>query len=119
MSAEKNDRQGSAPHDETQRLHAIHARHLQIERHDIGLQLFNFFQCKSAVHGGADNFDGRFAREDGGGQFPHESGIIDDENSDALAHAMAPSGVARERRGSISGTLMMTRNAPSPSMEGP
>src|SRR5256884_2847467 len=48
--------------------------------------------------GRADHFDGRFAREDRGDKLPHESGVIHDENSDALAHAIAPSGVARESR---------------------
>src|SRR5713226_5654198 len=98
MSAEENDRQGSAPHDEAKGLDAVHARHLEIEGHDIGLELCNFFQSECAVHGGTDNFDRRVARQDRGNQFPHESGIIDDEDSDAFAHAMAPSGLARERR---------------------
>jgi len=33
-----------------------------------------------------------------GNQFPHESGIIDDENSDTVAHAIAPRGFARASR---------------------
>src|SRR5258708_37517202 len=119
MSAEKNDRQGSAPHDETQRIHAVHTGHLQVEGHDIGLQLFNFFQCETAVHGGADNFDGRVAREDGGDEFPHESGIIDDGNTDTFAHAIAPSGVAREKPPRVPRTLSLRTTVPSPRMEAP
>src|SRR6266478_3696813 len=119
MSAEENDRQGSAPHDEAQGLDAVHARHLEIEGHDIGLELFNFFQRECAVHGGTDNFDRRIARQDRGNQFPHESGIIDDEDSDAFAHAMAPSGLARERRERTAGTFRMRTTVPSPRMEAP
>src|SRR5882762_2495670 len=119
MSAEENDRQGSAPHDETQGLHTVHPGHLQIERDDIRLQLFNFLQSEGAVHGRADNFDRRFAREDRGDQLAHEGGVIDDENSDALAHAIAPSGVARERRERTAGTFRMRTTVPSPRMEAP
>src|SRR6267143_311595 len=119
MSAEKDDRQRGAPHDEAQRLHAVHARHLEVEGHDIGLELFNFFQCKSAVHGGADNFDGRFARKNRRDQFPHEGGIVDDENPDALAHAIAPSGVARARRERTAGTFRMRTTVPSPRIDAP
>src|SRR5256885_12277080 len=100
-------------------FHAIHPRHLQIKGHHIGLQLFNFFQCESAIHGGADNFDGRIAREDRGDQFPHESGVIDDENADTFAHAIAPSGVPREVRDRTAGTLRMRTTVPSPRKEAP
>src|ERR1700741_4248216 len=119
MGTEENDRQRSAPHNKAQRLHAIHAGHLEIESHYVRLQLFDFFQRKGAVHGGTDNFDGRIARKDGGYQLPHESGIINDENSDAFAHAMAPSGVDRESRERTAGTFKMRTTVPSPRMEAP
>src|SRR5216684_1417384 len=79
MSAEKNDGQRSAAHDEAQSF--------------------------SAIHGGADNFDGRFARENRGDQFPHKSGIINDENTNAFTHAMAPRGVERTKRERTAGTF--------------
>src|SRR5439155_22652875 len=60
-----------------------------------------------------------FAREDGGDQLPHEGGVIDDENSDALAHAIAPSGVARESRERTAETFKMRTTVPSPRMEAP
>src|SRR6266481_5728457 len=119
MSAEENDRQRGAPHDEAQGLHAIHPRHLQIECHDIRLQLFNLLQREGAVHGRAYHFDGRFAREDRGDKLPHESGVIHDENSDALAHAIAPSGVARESRERTAETFKIRTTVPSPRMEAP
>src|SRR5216683_549557 len=119
MGAKENHRQGSAPHNKTQRLHAVHARHVEIKRHDIRLQLFNFFQSECAVHGGANNFDGRFARENRGDQFPHKSGIINNEDSDAFTHAMAPRGVERTRRERTAGTFKIRTTVPSPSMEAP
>src|SRR5580693_493893 len=119
MGAEKNDRHRSAAHDQTERFHAVHARHFEVEGDDIGMQLFDFFQSESAVHGGADDFDGRVAGKDRRNEFPHEGGIVDDENSDAGAHAMAPSGTARERRERTAGTFRMRTTVPSPSMEAP
>src|SRR6266852_3053413 len=119
MSAKENDRQGGVAHDEAQRLHAVHAGHLQIKGYDIRAQLGNFFQRECSVHGGANNLDGRIARKDRGNQFPHESGIIDDEDSDELAHAIAPSGVARESSDRIAGTFRMRTTVPSPSIEAP
>src|SRR5258708_30418674 len=119
MSAEENDRERSAPHDEAQRFNAIHAGHVQVQGDHIGLQLFNFFQRKCAVHSGANNFNGRFARQNRGNQFPHESGIIDDENSDTVAHAIAPRGFARASRERTAGTFKIRTTVPSPRMEAP
>src|SRR5882724_7158886 len=119
MSAEENDRERSAPHDEAQRFHAIHAGHVQVQGDHIRLQLFNFFQRKCAVHSGANNFYRRFARQDRGDQFPHESGIIDDENSDTVAHAIAPRGFARASRERTAGTFKIRTTVPSPRMEAP
>src|SRR6184192_2205662 len=119
MRAKENDRQRSAPHDEAQRFHTVHAGHFQIERDHIRLELFNLFQCEGAVHGRANHFDGRIACKNCGDQFPHESGIIDNENSDTIAHAIAPSGVARDSRERTAGTLRMRTTVPSPRMEAP
>src|SRR6267142_831312 len=63
MRAEQNDRHGRASHDQAQRFHSVHARHFQIEGHDIRLKLFNFFQSKCAVHRVSEVFVGRIARE--------------------------------------------------------
>src|SRR5712664_2024523 len=100
-------------------LPIFHARHFQIERHDIRLKLFNFFQSKCAVHRGSDDFDGRIARENRGNQFPHQRGIVNDEDSNTFCHAMAPSGFARERRDRTAGTFKMRTTVPSPRMDAP
>src|SRR5438477_7773984 len=119
MRAEEDDRQRSAPHDKAQHFHAVHARHLQVERNDIRLQLFNFLQSESAIHRCADNFDGRIARKYRRDPFAHERGITDDRDSDTFARAIAPSGVARESRERTAGTLRMRTTVPSPRMEAP
>src|SRR5271169_966011 len=119
MGAEKNDGHGSAAHDQAERLHAIHAGHFEVESDDVGMQLFDLFQGESAVHSRADNLDGRVAGKDRWNELPHKCGIVDDENSDAGAHAIAPRGTARERRERTAGTFRMSTTVPSPSIEAP
>src|SRR5271169_2849773 len=119
MGAKENDRHRSATHDQAESFHAVHPGHFEIESDDVGMQLFNFFQGESAVHGRANDFDGGVASKDRGNEFPHEGGIVDDENSDAGAHAIAPKGTARERRERTAGTLRMRTTVPSPRMEAP
>src|SRR3984957_2609970 len=119
MGAEEYDRHGSTAHDQTEKFHAGHAGHFEIKSHDIGMQLFDFLQSERAVHGRADNFDGRVAGENRRNEFPHESGVVDDENSDAGAHAMAPRGTARERRERTAGPLKIRTTGPWPRMEAP
>src|SRR5580704_4294650 len=119
MGAEEYDRHGSAAHDQTESFHAVHAGHFEIESDDIGMQLFDFLQSERAVHRRADNFDGGVAGEDCGNEFPHEGGIVDDENSDAGIHAIAPRGTARERRERTAGTFRMRTTVPSPRIDAP
>src|SRR6266852_77401 len=119
MRTEKNDRNRRALHDQAERLHTIHAGHFEVESNDVGAQFFNFLQRECAIHSRSDNFDGRIARKDRGNQFPHQSGIVNDENADAFAHAIAPSGVARERRERTAGTFKIRTTVPSPRMEAP
>src|SRR5579863_10366610 len=119
MSAEDNYRHGRAAHDQTKSFNAIHAGHFQVESNYVGMQFLDFLQREGTIHGGANDFDGGIAFEDGGNELPHQSGIIDDQDSDAGAHAMAPRGVARERRASTAGTLRMRTTVPSPRMEAP
>src|SRR3982074_1459201 len=83
------------------------------------MEFFDLFQRKCTIHSRADDLDRRVAFENCGNQLPHERGIIDDEDSNALAHAMAPRGVARERRESTAGTFRINTTVPSPRMEAP
>src|SRR5881394_599735 len=119
MRAEKDDGQRCAVHDEAQHFHAVHARHFEIERNNIGLEFLDLLERESAIHRRADNLYGGVTREDRGNQLPHERGIVYDEDSDALAHAIAPRGVARERRERIAGTFRIRTTVPSPRMEAP
>src|ERR1700677_2017636 len=119
MGAEQDHRQRCAAHDEAQRLHAIHARHFQIERNHVGPEFLDLLQSESAIHRGADDFDGRIAREDRGDELAHQRGVVHDEDADGVAHAIAPRGVARERRARTAGTLRISTTVPSPKMEAP
>src|SRR5215467_12696854 len=119
MCAEQNYRKWCAAHDEAQRFHAIHAGHFQIQGDDVGLQLLNLFQGKSAVHRCANYFDTRIAGQNNRDQLPHQCGIIHNENANALAHAIAPSGFARERRERTAGTFRIRTTVPSPRMDAP
>src|SRR5712671_3797379 len=119
MSAEHDHRHGSAAHDQAEGFQTVHPRHFEVEGDDVGVELLDFLQREGAIHGGADHFDGRIPLQDGGDELPHQRGIIDDEYSDALAHAIAPKGVARERRERTAGTLRIKTTVPSPRMEAP
>src|SRR5260221_442552 len=119
MRTENDHRHGRAAHDQTQRLDSIHSRHFEVQRDYVRMKLFDFLQRERAIHGRADDLDGRIPFEDGGNQLPHQRGIIDDQDSDALAHAMAPRGVARERRERTAGTFRISTTVPSPRMEAP
>src|SRR5258707_922988 len=119
MRTEKNDRNRRALHDQAERLHPIHAGHFEVESDDVGAQFFNFLQRECAIHGRSDHFDGRISGKNRGNQFPHQSGIVNDENADAFAHAIAPRGVARERRERTAGTFKIRTTVPSPRIEAP
>src|SRR5260370_269320 len=114
MRAENNHRHRRAAHDQTQRLKPIQSRHFEVKRDYVRVQLFDFLQRECAVHCRADDLDGWIAFEDRGNKFPHERGIIDNEHSDSLAHAMAPRGEARERRERTAGTCRMSTTVPTP-----
>src|SRR5215471_12638211 len=78
MGAEKDDGQRRALHDEPQHFQTVHTRHFKVECDDVGLEFFDFLQRESAVHGGANHFDGGVARQDRRNQLPHERGIVND-----------------------------------------
>src|SRR6267142_2633066 len=104
MRAEHDHRHGSAAHNQAQCFQAIHSRHFQVEGDDVRVELFDLFQRKRAIHGCADHFNGGIPLQDGG---------------DELAHAIAPKGVARERRERTAGTFRISTTVPSPRIEAP
>src|ERR1700747_112586 len=119
MGADHYYRKRSTAHDHAQRFHAVHARHFQVQRNHVGTQLFNLLERERAIHGGAHDFDGRVALQDVGDELAHERGIIHHENSNAFTHAIAPRGIARERRERTAGTLRINTTVPSPRMDAP
>src|SRR5579883_2913609 len=119
MRAKENHRERRTPHDKPQRLHAIHARHFKIESDHIRPQFLDFLQREGAVHRRAHDLDQGVPGENRRNQLPHESGIIDNEDADAVCHAMAPNGIARDKRASTAGTLRMSTTVPSPGMDAP
>src|SRR5215470_1051110 len=119
MRANQNDGQRRPTHDQTQRFHAVHPRHFEVERYRVRSQLFYLLQRKRAIHGGADHLDLRVARQNVGYQLPHQRGIIHHQYSDTFVHAIAPSGIARERRERTAGTFKISTTVPSPSIEAP
>src|SRR5713226_1393732 len=119
MRAEHDHRQGCSAHNQPQSFHSVHARHFQVQRDDVGMELLDLLQREGAVHRRAHHFDGGIALQDRGNELPHQRGIIDDENADSLAHAIAPNGVARERRERTAGTFKIKTTVPSPRIEAP
>src|SRR5215467_1764172 len=119
MRAEENDGQRRPFHDQPQHLHPVHAWHFKIEGDDIRLKLFDFLKSEGAVHRRTNDFNRRVPRKNRRDQLPHESGIIDDEDADAFAHAIAPRGAVRLRRERIAGTFRMRTTVPSPRMDAP
>ncbi len=85
QGAEHDDRHRPMLHEQAQEGEAVHARHFQVEREHVGLQLADAVARLVGIAGGADNLDGRVGAEGVGGDLPHEGGIIDDEDTD-FAH---------------------------------
>ena len=58
VRADDDYRHAMLARDLAQHLDAVHARHFEIERHDVRMQLFDLAQADQAVHRRADDFDG-------------------------------------------------------------
>src|SRR5882724_3334559 len=119
MSADHDHGERRTAHNEPQRFHTVHSWHFKVERDDVGTKFLNLFQRESTVHGRADDVNHRIARKNIGNQFPHQCGIIYHKNSNAFAHAIAPRGIARERRERTAGTFRINTTVPSPRIEAP
>jgi hypothetical protein len=61
-------------------LDAVHLRHLDVHRHQVGRELVQLAHCDLAVHGGTDDLDrgvlGEHVRDD----LPDDDGIVDDHH---------------------------------------
>src|SRR6185312_15096654 len=106
-----------------QRFHAIHARHLQVERDHMGPELFNFLQSKAANHRRAYNFNVRVARKNSRDQLAHQSRIVDYQHAylGPVTHAVTAS-MASDARPSLATTAERFRiktTLPSPRIDAP
>ena len=100
-------------------LDAVHARHVQIERHDLGMEFGNLLQANGPVHGRANDFDGGVALQHLRDEFPHQRGVIHNQNADFFAHAVAPTAGIRARCEITAGIFRIKTTVPSPRMEAP
>src|SRR5919108_4934373 len=91
-----------------QGLHAIHARHVEIESYHMWLEFIDLAQGKAAVNGGADHFDGLIALQDLRDHLAHERRIIYNKHADFFAHAVAPFGPGNALAGAAFPSLLTT-----------
>jgi hypothetical protein len=80
-----NDRQRALFHHPGEDLEAVEARHLDVERDDIRLELENLLEALGAVLGGGDHLNAFSAGEGALENSPHENRVVDDE--DASIHS--------------------------------
>jgi hypothetical protein len=81
-----DDRQRQHRHDLAQEGHAVHPRHLHVERHHVGPEPHEEVARLVRVRRGADDLEvglrAQPAREDAA----DERGVVDDEDTDLRAH---------------------------------
>ena len=114
VRADDDHRHVMLARDLAQHFDAVHARHFQIERDDVRAQLLNFSQADQAIHGGADDFDRGIAEQHLRNQLPHQRGIIDHQDANSFAHAIAPTAGMRDRCETTAGTFRISTTVPSP-----
>src|SRR3954471_19977186 len=113
------------PHDLSQRLHAVHAWHLQVQRDHMRMQFLNLLQSELAIHCCTNHFDGRILFQHLRNKFSHQCGIVNDKYFCRAAHAVAPAPLAvvcDRARPSFETTACTSRintTVPSPRIEAP
>ncbi|MNT21065.1 hypothetical protein D3C72_1563890 [compost metagenome] len=85
-----DDRHGAQAHDLFEKFQPVHFRHLDVERHDIGIELLDGGARLHGVAGLTDHLDFGIGLEDGRNQAAHRRRIIDDEYPCECAHAFLP-----------------------------
>src|SRR5256885_12118941 len=125
VRADDDDRQLVRAGDLPQGFHAVHTRHIEIERDHVRLELVNLAQCKAAINSGADDFDGLIALQDLRDHLAHERGVIYHQHADFFAHAVAPLSRGEALAGALPSLLTtaamfrMRTTLPSPRIEAP
>src|SRR5580704_5367997 len=100
-------------------LNPVHPWHIEIERHDVRPQFGDFSKANLAVHRCANHFNRWIVQKRLRDQLAHERGIVDDENSKFVAHAVAPTAGILARCEITAGTLRMSTTVPSPRIDAP
>ena len=72
-----------------QKRQAIHARHLNVQRQDIRLQLQNHIARHVRIAGRAHNFNFRILRQSVGNHAAHDCGIVHHQHADFLLETHA------------------------------
>ena len=80
-----HDRHRPQPHQVLQEREAVHARHLDVERDHVRIELLDLLARRERVAGSADDFDVRRARQDGGQELAHQRRVVDHEHFDGHA----------------------------------
>ena len=86
---------------------AVHARHLDVERDDVGHLLANLAGRHEGVAGGRDHLYLRIFRQHGGQGLPDACGVVDDENPDFFCH-----GCCQMRWNTVLATCFTGRSKP-------
>ena len=76
-----DDRDGALRHDLAQEGEPIHARHLDIEEHDIGHFLADALDRDIGIGGGGHDFEVGVARYDFAQRHAHGGAVVDDEDA--------------------------------------
>ena len=73
-------------HQLAQERDSVHARHLDIERDDVGHILLDTARRGEGIGGRADDLDARIGAQDVGQGLPDRGRVVDDQNADLTAH---------------------------------
>jgi hypothetical protein len=92
MRREHHDRRRLGRHDVANGLRAVHPRHVEVHRHDVGRQPLDLGERGRAVLGLADDVE-RPGGERLADRGAHEQRVVDDQHADTflVCHARSPS----------------------------
>jgi hypothetical protein len=82
-------REWPQPHHLFEKLESVHPRHLDVERHDVGIERLDRFARLERIGGLADHLDCGIVGQRGRNQAAHGGRIVDDEHPDRV-HAPSP-----------------------------
>src|SRR5207302_4492735 len=144
MGTDYDYRNPMLPHDRFQGVYPIQSWHFQIQSNDLRLQLFDFLEREISVHRRPNYLDGTVLLDDLRDQFPHQCGIVHNQNFHGGTHASTPvespafrvidspcwksspestapasSGRIRPIRSTIAARFRISTTRPSPRMDAP